>query len=68
MTPQLQVRHIYDHEPGAFEAELNEALRRLAGDGAVVADIKYSSDPPTEANRRGGFSALILFELPASLN
>lgn len=60
----VRVRHIYERDAEKFEADLNEALRRILEQGGVIDDIKYASDPPTEKNKHGGFGALVVFELP----
>ncbi len=61
METPLKVMHIYAHEPGEFEREVNEALRRIMEQNCVVGDIKYAIDPTT-GQVRGGFGALIIYE------
>lgn len=58
----VKAMHIYEKDPGKFEDDLNSALARLLAEGAVVAEVQYAIDPSTEANRRGGFGALVLYE------
>jgi hypothetical protein len=60
---KLSVKHVYSHEPGELEKELNEALRRIDQEGGVVGDIKYAIDP-TGSHVRGGFGALVIYEVP----
>ena len=63
MESPLKVMHVFAHEPGEFEREINEALRRICEENCVVGDIKYAVDPTTDTSR-GGFGALIIFERP----
>lgn len=65
-TNRLMVRHVYERDAEKFEADLNEALRRILAQGGVVGDIKYVSDPTSRENPRGGFGALVIYELPGS--
>lgn len=61
----VKVIHIYEHEPHEFAEDLADALRRVSESGGIIDDVKYAIDPSTEINRRGGFGALILYEVPA---
>ena len=61
MDTPLKVMHVFAHEPGEFEREVNEALRRITEQHCVVGDIKYAIDPTT-GSARGGFGALIIYE------
>lgn len=55
MTKQpVMVRHVYDKDGGQFEADVNEALRRILEEGAMIEEIKYVSDPQ-------GYGALIIY-------
>ena len=63
----VKALHIYEKDPRKFESDLNEALERLIGRGAIVDEILYAIDPSTEANRRGGFGALVVYELETEL-
>jgi hypothetical protein len=58
----LHVKHIYDHEAHDFELRLEDAIQGIASEGGVIGDIKYSVDPSTDHNKRGGFGALIIYE------
>lgn len=60
----LHVAHVYAHDPSELEKELNEALRRIVSEDGVVGDIKYAIDPSTGSRVRGGFGALVIYELP----
>jgi hypothetical protein len=62
MDTPVKVMHVFAHDPSEFEREVNEALRRIFESNAVVGDIKYSIDPTT-ASARGGFGALIIYEM-----
>ncbi|MCK6546779.1 hypothetical protein L6R52_13090 [Myxococcota bacterium] len=64
----VKALHIYEKDPRKFESDLNEALERLIGRGAIVDEILYAIDPSTEANRRGGFGALVVYELESELD
>lgn len=61
---RLRVAHVYEHDPRKFEDLLNQLLDRVVSEGGIVGDIKYASDPATEAERRGGFGALVIYEQP----
>ncbi len=61
MDAPLRVMHVFAHEPGEFEREVNEALRRICDENCVVGDIKYAIDPTT-GSARGGFGAMIIYE------
>ena len=43
-------------------ADLNDALAGIVRDGGIVDEVHYAIDPSTEANRRGGFGAVVLYE------
>lgn len=60
----LRVKHIYEHDPQTFETSVQTALDELLSAGAQVGDIKYVNDPSTAENKRGGFGALIIYEVP----
>jgi hypothetical protein len=60
---KLCVKHVFVHEPGELEKEVNEALRRIEEEEGVVGDIKYAIDP-TGTHVRGGFGALLIYEVP----
>ncbi len=60
----LRVAHVYEHDARKFEELLNQLLARIVEEGGVVGDIKYASDAATEAERRGGFGALVIYESP----
>ena len=62
MESPVKVMHVFAHEPTEFEREVNEALRRIFEQSCVVGDIKYAIDPTT-SSARGGFGALIIYEL-----
>ena len=62
MNTPIKVMHVFTHDPSEFEREVNEALRRILEQSAVVGDIKYSIDPTT-SSARGGFGALIIYEM-----
>lgn len=61
----LKVIHIYEHDRRVFENELNEALRRIVQSEGQVDDIQYAIDSSTPQNARGGFGALVVYELPS---
>jgi hypothetical protein len=58
-----RAQHVYEKDPRKFEEDLNTALDRLLDRGATIAEIQYQIDPSTDVNRRGGFGALILYEI-----
>lgn len=60
----LRVTHVYAHDPSELEKELNEAIRRIMEEDGVVGDIKYAIDPSTGSGVRGGFGALVIYEVP----
>ena len=60
----LKVAHVYEHDARKFEDLLNLLLERVVAEGGVVGDIKYASDSATSAEKRGGFGALVIYELP----
>ena len=62
---KLRVVHIYEKDVSKFESQINAALDRLVESGATGIDIQYQSDPATDANKTGGFSALIVYESPS---
>jgi hypothetical protein len=62
-TLDLRTRHIYTHDPSELEREVNAAIDRIIEDGGVVGDIKYAIDPSTNPHVRGGFGALIIYEV-----
>jgi len=64
----VKALHIYEKDPRKFESDLNEALERLIGRGAIVDEILYAIDPSTKANRRGGFGSLVVYELETELD
>ena len=66
MTDVLNVKHIYEHDGEHFEQRLNEALRDIIQGGGVVGDIQYVSDSATSENPRGGFGALVIWEMQSS--
>lgn len=60
----LKVLHVYDHDAGRFEKRLNIAVGRvIAADGSID-EILYAIDPSTADNRKGGFGALLICEVP----
>lgn len=61
----VKALHVYEKDPRKFEEDLNEALERLVDRGAVVDEILYAIDPSTEMNKRGGFGALVVYEIEA---
>ena len=65
-APEMALRatHVYAHDPKTFEGDLNAALERILGERGVVGDIKYVIDPSTSENQRGGFGALVIYEVP----
>lgn len=64
METTVHVRHVYAHDPSEFEREVQEAITRIVGDKGVIGDIKYAVDPSTAGHVRGGFGALIVYEMP----
>ncbi|MBI4818315.1 MAG: hypothetical protein HY791_18770 [Deltaproteobacteria bacterium] len=60
----VQVKHVYSHDKGEFEANVNAALAEIFANDCMLGDIKYSIDPSTDKNAKGGFGALIIFERP----
>lgn len=62
----LRVAHVYEHDARKFEDLLNQLLVKIVSDGGVVGDIKYASDAATSAEKRGGFGALVIYEIPSS--
>jgi hypothetical protein len=64
MDTIIRIRHVYAHDPSEFEKEINEAVRRIAEQGAVIDEIKYAVDPSTGPHVRGGFGALVIYEIP----
>lgn len=60
---KLRVAHVYEHDPRTFQNVLNELVGKIVDEGGVVGDIKYVSDPATEVERRGGFGALVIYEM-----
>jgi hypothetical protein len=62
---RLRVAHVYEHDARKFEEMLNQMLDRIVEQGGSVGDIKYASDVATREERRGGFGALVIYELPA---
>ena len=65
MDTVVRVRHVYTHDPSELERELQEAINRIVEDKGVIGDIKYAIDPSSGPHVRGGFGALIVYELPA---
>ncbi|MCA8961431.1 MAG: hypothetical protein KDC38_12995 [Planctomycetes bacterium] len=63
MVGGLKVRHVYEHDPADFERSVNVALGEILDAGHTLVDLHYSVDPASHENRRGGFGALILFEV-----
>lgn len=61
----LRVAHVYEHDARKFEDLLNQLLDRIVAEGGTVGDIKYASDPASQAETRGGFGALVIYEKPA---
>ena len=61
----VRALHLYEKDPRKFEDDLNVALGQLVERGAVVDEILYAIDPSTEVNRRGGFGALVVYEIEA---
>lgn len=62
---QLKVRHIYEHQKEMFEAEVNRTLKEIVEEQhGVVGEIQYAIDASTTQNSRGGFGALIVYEVP----
>lgn len=61
---RLLVRHVYEHHEAKFEGLINDAVQAIVAEGGTVGDIKYAIDPSTGENQRGGFGALIIYELP----
>jgi hypothetical protein len=61
---RVLVRHVYEQDAGKFEEEVNEALQRIESDGGLVGDIKYASDAAVSDRRKGGYGALIIYEMP----
>ncbi len=61
----LRVAHVYEHDARKFEDLLNQLLDRIVAEGGTVGDIKYASDPASEAETRGGFGALVIYEKQA---
>jgi hypothetical protein len=55
---------VYEHDARKFEENLNQLLERILSEDGVVGDIKYASDPATHEERRGGFGALVVYEVP----
>lgn len=65
MESKLRVRHVYEHQKEMFEAEVNRVLEEIVEEQrGVVEDIQYAIDASTSQNSRGGFGALITFEVP----
>ncbi|MBI2379022.1 MAG: hypothetical protein HYV07_33815 [Deltaproteobacteria bacterium] len=60
----VQVKHVYAHDKAEFEANVNAALAEIFENDCMLGDIKYSIDPSTEKNSKGGFGALIIYERP----
>lgn len=60
----LRVAHVYEHDARKFEDLLNQLLERVVSEGGAVGDIKYASDAASSAERRGGFGALVIYEVP----
>ena len=58
----LRVAHVYEHDARKFEDLLNQLLDRIVAEDGTVGDIKYASDPASEAEARGGFGALVIYE------
>ncbi len=65
MKTLLKVAHVYEHDARKFEENFNLLLDRIVSEDGVVGDIKYASDPATHEERRGGFGALVVYEIPA---
>ena len=63
-TMLVKIRHIYEHDAEQFEARLTELIDGIMDQGGAIDDIKYVSDPATAENSRGGFGALIIYEVP----
>ena len=61
---QLKAAHVYAHDPDVFQNEVNEAFRRIVDAGGSVGDILYAIDPSDRSAARGGFGALIVYEIP----
>jgi hypothetical protein len=61
----VRVSHVYEHDSRKFEEQLNLELRHIVENGGVIGDIKYASDPATAHERRGGFGALVVYEIRA---
>ena len=60
---KLRVAHVYEHDARKFEDLVNQMLERIGAEGGVVDDIKYQSDSASSNDRRGGFAALVIYEL-----
>ncbi len=60
----LKVGHVYEHDARKFEDMLNQLFERILEQGGTIGDIKYASDAPTQFERRGGFGALVIYEVP----
>lgn len=62
---QLRVRHVYEHQKEMFEGEVNRVLKEITEEQrGVVGEIQYAIDASTSQNSRGGFGALIVYEVP----
>lgn len=64
MDTEVRIRHVYTHDPSDFENELNEAIVRILKEDGTIGDIKYAVDPSTGPSVRGGFGALVIYEVP----
>jgi hypothetical protein len=62
----VKTKHVYERDPHRFEDDVNEALIRIEEEGGIIDEILYSIDPATDNSRRGGFGALIVYEIKAS--
>jgi hypothetical protein len=60
---RLKVAHVYDHDARRFEEQVNQMLGKIEDDGGTVDEIQYASDAATNMERRGGWGALIVYEI-----
>jgi hypothetical protein len=65
MAKSLKVAHVFEHDARKFEDLLNQLLRKIETDGGTIDEIKYASDAATSVERRGGFGALVVYEIEA---
>jgi hypothetical protein len=64
----LKVIHVYDHDAARFERRLNLAVGRVIAANGSIDELLYAIDPSTADNRRGGFGALLICEVPEGAN